>query len=135
MERERALRVPACLPAVVVPKWKSLSLVIVVRCPCPRAPAGCRSTGLLVASRAVSLSREWNSDTTPSITWTEWTPGARKWKTLAARPLPRPPMTPSPRSPPLHIKWIQQTMREIKEKGNMVEREKRATDRRIMTAL
>ena len=27
---------------------------------------------------------EWNSDTTPSITWTEWTPGARKWKTLAA---------------------------------------------------
>ena len=75
-----------------------MSLVIVVRCPRPpprprprprpptphppcAAPAECRSSERV--GRGLPAT-EWNSDTTPSITWTEWTPGARKWKTPAA---------------------------------------------------
>ena len=119
--------------ATVVPKWKSLSLVIVVRCPRPprpRARPRCQPLphpgGACPASVdlpvVVSVGRglpatEWNSDTTPSITWTEWTPGARKWKTLAARA----------RQWPRRRRFYQMDSAEDerdKEKGNMRERER-----------
>ena len=101
-----------------------MSLVIVVRCPHyararPRPLANPSSTQCLPCRLPIyrSVGRrlpvtEWNSDTTPSITWTEWTPGARKWKTLAAdypatAAAPRRGMGWRMRNGGVRIKWIQ----------------------------